>query len=489
MTPATDNAPDGAAGVRQFLEIVFKHKLAIGATLLAVVATVSAGMLLMAPVYQVDSRLLVRFGRENIYRSEVGDDKNQIVALNTEEILNSEVSIVTSRDLLAQVVSTITVEQLYPDLVRDPARAGRQLDEAVTRFSDALTVNAVRKSSVIEISLQHRDPEVAARALNLLVEDFKEKHLQAYSDPRSSYLVAQLKAYEGRLTKSQAELQAFKQQNGVFALDEQRTLLLRQRADLDTSLKVAQSRIREVQQGVAALTRQLPTVAQDVPLSTENERYRSIDDAKNQLLGLQLREQDLLRQYTERNQLVVSIRQEMSIVQGFISSQESDIKSRIRTGQNIVYQDLQKDLLKLQVELPSQEARAGSLRGQIAQLDDQIPQLDRTESGLENLKRELSVNDRNYRAYQEKVEAARTLEDLNQQRSANISVIQAASVPTRPIKPRPLLSIALAAVLGLLVGLGVAFVTELSSQGLSTPESVERRLRLPVLATIALRHP
>ena len=39
----------------------------------------------------------------------------------------------------------------------------------------------------------------------------------------------------------------------------------------------------------------------------------------------------------------------------------------------------------------------------------------------------------------------------------------------------------------MLGGLGFAFVSEFSAQGLSTPESVERRRGLPVLTTISLR--
>lgn len=50
-----------------------------------------------------------------------------------------------------------------------------------------------------------------------------------------------------------------------------------------------------------------------------------------------------------------------------------------------------------------------------------------------------------------------------------------------------MLNIGLSIVLDALAGLGVAFANELSSQRLSTPESVERRLGLPVLATIPLR--
>jgi polysaccharide biosynthesis protein PslE len=177
----------------------------------------------------------------------------------------------------------------------------------------------------------------------------------------------------------------------------------------------------------------------------------------------------------------------MEIVRTFINRQEQDIKARMQTGQNIVYLDLEREMNRLQAELPSQQARAASLGRQIAELDQQIPALDMTEMTLDNLKRDVAVNDRNYRTYLEKVEDARILEGLNRQKSANISVIQEATVPVEPVAPRKLLNIVLGLLLGALAGLGIAVVSEFSAQGLSTPGSVERALGLPVLTTIALK--
>ena len=478
---------DDSTGLRDFLTVLFKRKSTILVTFVTVVFTVTVGTLLWPPTYQAEARLLVKVGRENVYRSEVGGDKSQILSVNNEEIINSETNILTSRDLIAKVVSTITVAEMYPDLVKSPPRRGTPLDAAVERFGKALSVEGIKKSNVIEISLQHKDPRIAARALKLLVDSFKEKHLQAYSDPKSSYLEQQLASYDQRLKQSQGQLEAFKQKNRVFSLDEQRSLLLKQQTELDTALKATQNQIKEVQERISSVKRQIQTVSQDVPLSTETERYRSVDEANGQLLTLQLKEQELLRKYTESNQLVVSVRREIQIVQAFINGQQQDIKGRIRTGQNVVYQDLERELLKLQAELPSQEAKAASLRGQIAQLNLEIPRLDMTEMQLENLKRDMAVNDKNYRTYVEKVEDALILEDLNRQKSANISVIQEPTVPADPVKPRKLLNIALGLILGVFAALGLAFASEFSAQGLSTPESVERRLGVPVLTTIALK--
>jgi uncharacterized protein involved in exopolysaccharide biosynthesis len=473
--------------VREALAAFFKRRNTVLMTFAAITGVATVAAMVLPPTYRAESRLLFKFGRENIYRNEVGDDRNQVVSLNSEEILNSESNILTSRDLIAQVVSAITVEQLYPDVAGHPTAGGTSLDVAVERFGKALKVDALKKSNVMEVSLEHKDPRMAARALTMLVEDFKAKHLQAYTDPKASFLEEQLADYDRRLRESQTQLEGFKRQQGLFSLEEQRTLLLKQRTELDTDLKATVNGIAQLQQQIAALSRQLQAVPPDVALSTETDRYRTIDEAKSQLLTLQLKEQDYLRTYTESNQQVVGVRHDIDLVQNFIKNQQGELSGRVQHGQNVVYQDLQRNRFKVQADLPAQQAKAASLRRQIAQLDLELPRLDLSGTELDNLKRDVAINDRTYRTYQEKVAEARMVEDLNRQKSANVSVIQTAAVPFAPIKPRRGMYIALGAILGAVAGLGVAVLQEMSAPGASTPAAAERQVGLPVLATISLR--
>jgi len=167
----------------------------------------------------------------------------------------------------------------------------------------------------------------------ILMNFFKEKHLQAYSDPKSSFLEQQLADYQQRLQRAQDQMQSFKQKYRVFSLEEQRNLLLRQRSELDTAYKGAVHQVSEIRERQAALRRQMRDVPQDVPLYTETaERYKSLDDAKMQLLTLQLKEQELLHKYKETNPLVANVRLEIRITQDFIQRQEEAIKDRVRTG-------------------------------------------------------------------------------------------------------------------------------------------------------------
>jgi uncharacterized protein involved in exopolysaccharide biosynthesis len=479
-----------AGSLRDFLTVLFKHKYTILIIFVAVVITVTVGSFLLPPTYEAKSSLLIKFGREYIYRSEVGErvsDSRPSIPLNQEEVINSEIQILTSRDLIEKVITTLEVENIYPDLVENPSKMMTPLQAAVLQFEEELSVEGIKKSNVIEISFQHKDPRIAAQAVNLLVDFLKEKHLQVYSDPKSSFLEQQLSAYEQRLKESQNQLEVFKQKYRVFSLEEQRTLLLKQRTDLDTVFKTAQNQVRELQNKLSSVKNQMETVSKDVPLYTETERYKIVDDGKAQLLSLQLKEQELLHKYNEDTPLVINVRKEIKIVRNFIKEQEEDLKGKVRTGQNIVYQDLEREMMKTQAELSSQEAKRAALQGQIAQLDREIQSLDLRENELQNLKRELAANERNYKTYLEKVEEALISDDLNRLKMTNISVIQAATAPAKPIKPKKGLNILLGIILGALSGLGLAFFSEYTGQGLSTPGSAEKRLGIPVLATFSYK--
>jgi uncharacterized protein involved in exopolysaccharide biosynthesis len=414
-------------------------------------------------------------------------DSRPLIPLNQEEVINSEIQILTSRDLIEKVIQTLKVESIYPEVVKSPPARMTPMEAAILQFEKKLSVEGVKKSSVIQVSFQHKDPRIAAKAVNLLVDFLKEKHLQVYSDPKSSFLEQQLSTYEQKLKDSQNQLETFKQKYQVFSLEEQRTLLLKQRTEFDTSFRTSQNQIRELQNKLLSLKTQMRAVSKDVPLYSETERYKIIDDAKAQLLSLHLKEQELLQKYNEDTPLVINVRKEIKIVQNFIKKQEEDLKGKVRTGQNIVYQDIEREMIKTQAELSSQEAKSATLREQIAQLNREVRTLDLRENDLQNLKRELAANEKNYKTYLEKVEEALISDNLNRQKMANISTIQAAAVPQKPIKPKKALNVALGIILGAVSGLGLAFFSEYTNQGLSTPESAERHLGLPVLGTVPFK--
>ncbi|MBT9139109.1 MAG: putative capsular polysaccharide biosynthesis protein YwqC [Syntrophomonadaceae bacterium] len=69
-------------------------------------------------------------------------------------------------------------------------------------------------------------------------------------------------------------------------------------------------------------------------------------------------------------------------------------------------------------------------------------------------------------------------------RIENVHVIDEARLPEYPIRPSPMQNIALAGVLGFMLGLGLVFLIEYLDNTVKTSEAIEKRLELPVLGVI-----
>jgi uncharacterized protein involved in exopolysaccharide biosynthesis len=465
--------------------MVFKHKAKILIIFLTVTAVVTAGTLTAKPVYLAKSSFLVKPWKEDTARPGMDTSNSSMsIMLSQDELINTEIQILTGRELAEKVIGNLKLATLYPALVKAAAaKRGNPMDQAVENFQKNLKVVGIRKSNVVEMTFQHSDPKVAARALNLLMDAFKEKHLSLHSDPQSSFIGSQLTSFESKLKESQRDLQAFQQANKVYSLEEQRSLLLKQRSDLDTSYKIARNNVSELRNKIAATKGQLAYISKNKARYTPTERDKIVIEAKTKQLELQLKEQDLRRKYSENNRLVVDARKEVDLVTQFLKEQEEGIAGKVKTG-NPVYQNMEIDLFRAEGELNSQLARADALGGQLRQLDKEIALLDLSENKIQNLKREVAINEKNYKTYADRQEEARISEEMNRLKLSNISIIQTAEVPTQPIKSNKLVKLVVGALLGIFSGLTCAYGAESTAQTFSDPESVEKFLGVPVLLTL-----
>jgi polysaccharide biosynthesis protein PslE len=468
--------------LRDILTILFKHKTKMLTAFLVVVIPVTVITLLwlfFAPVYEAKATLLVKFGRENLYRPEVGDSRAFSPPQATEEFINSEIQILTHRDLIERVVTTMGIQRIYPSPLKKPS-----LESAIERFKAGLIAEPVKRSNVIQVTFQHKNPQVASEALALLIDLFKEKHLALYSDPKSSFVESQLAVSTRRLKEAETALDEFKETNKVYSLDEQKSLLLKQRTDLDTSLKDAENRLGELASKSVVLKAKMGTVAKNVPVSSEADKLRIVDDANAQLLSLRLKEQELSEKYTPENRMLLTLRREISLIQDFLKRQEENIKDRVISGKNPVYEDMEKDLIKAETELASLRPKSTTLRAQIGALDTQISLLDKQGKKFSELRRDLQVQEKSYQTYSERAEDARISRDMNTNKMANVMVIQKPTLPGDPVRPKLAQNFLFSLIAGSLAAFGLAFFSEYTAQSLPTPREAEKRLDLPVIATV-----
>ena len=79
---------------------------------------------------------------------------------------------------------------------------------------------------------------------------------------------------------------------------------------------------------------------------------------------------------------------------------------------------------------------------------------------------------------------AQSLGMLAELRNGNVEVAQAATVPTSPSSPKTSRNTALGAVLGLLLGLGLAFLLERLDRRIREPKDLEAIYGLPLLGVV-----
>jgi len=407
------------------LRVLWRRRLLVGAIFGAVVLAVGAYTAFATPLYEATSLLLVKIGREYVYQTEVGEGGGgQIMPRGRETLINSEIQILRSAEVVKGVVEEMGVEMLYPSLAVDPP-VGQPLESVATaRFMLNLTVRAVEDADVIRVSLRNTDPQVTARAVNLLVDRFKEKHLEAFGDVQAmGFLEEKATQASEELRVAEAALLEFQAKHPQFSLDNKDELLLREHTELETALRDVENQI------VAARQRSL-TSGPPVP------------SAQEELLRLRLQERKLLNTHNEDSRQVENVRHEIALVEKFLATEANN-----HTGRH-------------GEELGILSTRREGLRERLATIDGQLGSLPALSARFRELQRAVDAKESSYKRSMTRLESARTSAEMDKQKLANISVIQPAYAPLEPVSPRPMLNLVVAVIVGGGLAAGAALAME-----------------------------
>lgn len=445
------------SNVRDILAILFKHKYKILAAFFAIFVgvTIFAFQSTQSKSYESKSILMVKFGREFMARPEEGRPGPVIPQ---QAIIAGEISILTSRDLLTRVVTEIGPETIYPGL----GRVGNMnpTETALQRLEESMAVENIRGSNLIQVKFSHSDPIMAATVVNILVDRFKEKHLEVFSGDGPEFLESQLSASQAKLRDAEGKLGSFRQRNRIFSFEDQRTGLLGQKAALDTSLKAALTQISELEQRIAFIKSPRWTVD-------------TLPELRTQLATLQQRERELLDKYVESSRAVQNVRQEIQAAKETIKRSSEETR--------------QIELARADGELGIAKARADTLRRQLGQIESEVGTLDARSRELLELRREAAGHEQNYQANARRLEESQTAEEMDRRKMVAISTVEKATPNSVPKKgrfgKRELIPMGFFG--GIAAGIALAFLLELLSPGMTTPLSAERRLGLPVMVAVA----
>lgn len=151
---------------------------------------------------------------------------------------------------------------------------------------------------------------------------------------------------------------------------------------------------------------------------------------------------------------------------------------------------IQNKLVELEFEIQSLLQKYTPKHPAVKQIEEQIKDLESQLKGFSGqeleysrLEREVEVNRKLYAMLKEKLEEARITEA---QRVSDVSVVDPAVLPRGPVNSQGRMGVALSGLLGLVLGVILAFVFESLDTSIGTIEDVEKLTNLPVLGVVPL---
>jgi uncharacterized protein involved in exopolysaccharide biosynthesis len=462
---------------------LFKHKRLITGLFLAVALPGLLSALLQRPKYVASAKVMISASRTDPTVQPTDVTKLEPVQLN-ESLVNTEVHIVTSRDLLSAVARSLAMngsEGTQPGLQK--VAFGDQL----TSLQSALSVTPIKASNVIQIDYRHSDPSYAARVVNRLVDEYLAYHAEVHGNkelPR--FYDEQRRKLEQELRRAEQTLIEFSSKEGVVSPTDEIAATVRMVAETSSVLREINASIVGTEERLRVLREQIAQQPEVVKRSQSLEINPVVTQLTSQLVDRQVDRVALLRKYTEKDRHVRDNEEE---IQELRAALEAELRERPTIVSHQLYRTnpLREDRLRMLLDLESQ---LSEMRARQAALEDDLSRSTRRlillrQKGVEFERLEQEVKNRReaYELYVKREQEARISQAMDEQKLVNVSVVQRPSLPLPRLDTRRV-SASLALLAGLVVGIAGAFAKEYVSRPLRSEADVVGYLGLPLLASV-----
>ncbi len=486
MPPREMPASGPSLSTADIYYILFRHKWKI-AVLSSLGILAAAGIYFLTPAkYQAESKLLIRYIVENKTENPAGPDQSiKSPDSRGENIINSELEILTSGDLATEVARLVG-----PEKILAKAGGGTNLAAAAIVVRSGITPDVPKRSDVIRLLYAHPDPEVAQLVLRQLVDSYLKKHLEIHRSVglMDEMFSTQADQMRSRLATTDEELRKIKARVGVVNLEDSKKAYSEQLTKVRQDIYTAEAELaerKELLKEVEAITQgggtNATTTVTNISLDVINQ-YKSLCA---QIESLRKREMDLRTQYTDENPIVKSVREQIALADKQKAKMEADAPNLVKSS--IASPDKNQQPFDPLVEssrIASLETKIKVLTGQLEKIRLDAAQLDEAESSIRTLQRRREFEETNFQYFTASLERARLAETMGPGKVSNISIVQAATPAGRDMK-KLLKMIAMALAGGIGGGIGLAFLIEMVlDPSIKRPSDIENKLKLSVFLTL-----
>jgi uncharacterized protein involved in exopolysaccharide biosynthesis len=429
---------------------------------------------LMAPrVYTARTELLVRMGDEYVYQPMAGG-AGAGATPDMQAVVNTEMRLIGSGAVVRRAIEAVGLETLYPDIARAPGAEARKIAAAERAFAQNLTIETAPQTPAIGLSFEHRNPDVAAQALNALVAQYLEHRRDVLVGGEFEALSQQTESLGERSVEASVALSAFLTEHQIGDFESELAALAARAGDIETQLLDAQARRREAEARAGALRTQLNAEPAQIELYSES-------DARRDLVAAQMEREQMLSRYQPDAMPVREVDRRIAQLEQFLAG--GDPPSLVRRGVNPVRQDIATQLYGMEAEARAQRGRETALTQQRQEVRDRLRAMQALEPQFRRLQRDRSILETNTSAVATRAEEARTRSQMLGRATDNISSVEQAAVPTQGKSLRWPIMIVTLLIAGI-VAVAAGLSRGLMRRSFPTPSSAARALNTPVLAVM-----
>ena len=339
--------------------------------------------------------------------------------------------------------------------------------ELVTDFLKRVEVSPVRNSRLVSVSLEAKDPVMAARMANELVKAYIAQNLEiklTATKDAVQWLADRISEERQKVEESENALLRYKEKHQIitdFSSDAEQ-ITAQKLASLNQQVVEAESKRVEAEtryQQALALDN-TPDLLDAIPEVLSNDLVKEI---KRIEVTLYSRMSELSKKYGKNHPQMVAIASELE-----------DLKKRKALEARRVVNSL-KNEYQLAV------AKEESLKKALAQQKEESLALNKKAVQFGVLKRQADSSRQLYELLIKRFKETSLTEEM---KTGNIRIVDRAEIPAEPVKPRKKLNLLLALVVGAFLGIGLAFFLEYLDNTITTPDAVKDYLKVPYLGPV-----
>ncbi len=460
----------------------YRNRLLIAAIIAAFLLAGLGLTMLMRPQFEATASVQIEQQSTNVLG---GDDQSQIdpgaPTQDTDRYLQTQLDVLQSRALALVVAQDLNlgandnfVMQMGQRAADRPigmlSLADTKREQILGILSDSLKVSLARNSRIAAIAFESPDPRLAARIANTFAADFmlfNMKRKFASSGYARNFLESQLTDTRTKLESSERALLDYARGAGLLDVSDGIAA-----AGTDsqgaTPRSLTTSNLVQLNEAYAA--------AQTARIAAEEKWHEASTTPPLQL-------QDVLTNPAVM-QLSQLKAQAQALYQQDLQRHKADYPQMQQAAAHIAELDRQLNLLAGSIRSSIQEQYQSSVKQEQA-LSGQVSQL----KGQTQSEQSRSVE---YNILKRAVDTNRTMYDSLLQRYSqvsaqagvaanNFSQVDIADVPAKPVSPRPLINLALAGLVGLIIAVGFVLLRDKFDDSIRTPDDVAAKLGLTFL--------